>query len=129
MKFHFTCGEWKLYWNFVYFQVIMQRIVWDFLLHFSKWLNFLNVILLWLRFGRPVKNVTTIESWKLSKVSFWPKSNMPNDTSTTLLSFEFFHNCVALFLLWRLKKDLEVTINSKIKFEGDWDELEVSLSF
>ena len=57
----------------------------------EKCFDFLNIALLWLKFWQPIKKVNTNKSWRLSKTSFWTKSNMSNGSYTTLLNLELFH--------------------------------------
>ena len=54
------------------------------------------------------QKIATNQIWQLSKVNF--ELNSPCQMTLT----QFFHNSLTLFLLWRLKKDFEITNNVKI---------------
>ena len=46
-----------------------------------------------------IEKASMNRSWKVCNVSFWPKSNMPNDTFKKLLNLETFCNSSVLFLM------------------------------
>ena len=102
---------------------IMRRVVCKFFfccLWFRKLFIFQSKSLFCLKLGQAIKKVaiSLIESFLWS--IFWSKSDLPNNTYTTLLNMELSQNVVPLFLLWSLQKDFEVMKNIKImKFEED----------
>ena len=94
----------------------MTRIVWKlffYSLYFQWWFNYLERVPILAQKCQFVQKTTNQQSWKSSKVKFWPKPKVQNNAKTKPLNFELLHIWLALYFYHEWRNTLKLHKMSK----------------
>ena len=97
---------------------------------FQWWFNFLKKVSTLAPKSFFLQKTTNRQSWKVSKVKFWPKPTIQNSANTKPINLELLTELTCFRFTSCLEKCFEVTENIQyIKCEKDWTKLRPKICF